>query len=349
MSLSRFFLIVIITLVCGCCILAKSEKDLKKSKLVKARYRIMFWNVENYFDTQNDSLTNDDEFTPDGIRRWNYTRYLRKVNNLYKVLVAAGDPYPPEIIGLCEVENRQVLDDLIYKSPFSRYGYKAVHRDSKDKRGIDVAVLYNPQLVKLLNIQFISPYLNGTSPAETREIIYIEAVVCLMDTIHFYFNHWPSKYGGAGYTEPLRKLTAGTLKTSVDSLQKEHINPKIIIGGDFNDSPEAVSITQVLGAGCVENIFPESRTLYNLSCGGNPGTLKYQGIWGIIDQFIVTGNMLPGNNRKDDRDVRFSIFAPEFLLVTDEHYSGLKPFRTWDGMKYIGGFSDHLPVMLTIY
>lgn len=348
MSLALTFTIFLFSFFCSCQVLSKKEKATEASN-EKPLYRIMFWNVENLFDTRDDSLTDDSEFTPEGIRRWGYTRYKQKVNNIYKVLAASGDPYPPEIIGLCEVENRSVLLDITFNSPFLRHGYKIVHRDSPDRRGIDVAVLYDPARISILNTSFISPYMTESGPAETREIVYIEALSHHKDTLHIFFNHWPSKYGGAGYTEPMRQKTATTLKNHIDSLQSVRPDANIIIGGDFNDPPDAIGLRQVLGAECASNAVPEKDKIYNISCEARPGTYKYQGIWSVLDQFMVSGNMLMPGEKKDFQPIRFEIFSPSFLLVNDETFSGVKPYRTWNGMKYSGGYSDHLPVVVSIY
>lgn len=315
----------------------------------KVSYRIMFWNVENLFDTFNDSLTNDDEFTPAGIRRWTYSRYQQKITNIFKVLSAAGDPYPPEIIALCEVENKRVLKDITFSSPFLRYGYEIIHQDSGDPRGIDVAVLYNPQEVRVLNKEFITPGPEVLGKRGTRDIVYVEALIRSKDTINLFFTHWPSKYGGAGITEPHRKQIAGLLRFSIDTLQENRADAKIIIGGDFNDPPDAESINEVLGAVCAGNGPVGSSRLYNVSCGASQGTNKYRGIWQVIDQFMVTGNILGTPVSNGFSGVVFEIFDREFLLERDEVYPGLKPNRTWEGMRYKGGFSDHLPVILHVY
>lgn len=314
------------------------------------RYRVMFWNVENLFDIYNDSLTNDDEFTPEGIRRWNYFKYKEKINNIYKVFIAAGNPYPPEIIGLCEVENRNVLKDLVIDSPFGRFDYKILHKDSDDIRGIDVAVLYNPGRIRLLHSDFIQPVFSFSSQQRTRDILYMKSVIDDIDTINLFVCHLPSKYGGAGLTEILRKSVAANLRKLVDSIQLNNFEAKIIICGDMNDSPFSESISSVLNSKCLNNSDSIiAKEIYNLSCDLFPGTYKYNGIWENIDQFIVSGVFFKNVKNKILSTVKLEIFSPDFLLENDEVYSGRKPFRTWYGMKYKGGFSDHLPLILNVY
>ena len=339
----------ILLLSYSCTIIKTPEALPDKGVSPDPLYRVMFWNVENLFDIHNDSTINDDEFTPAGIRRWSYTRYKQKINNIFKVLAATGNPYPPELIALCEVENRQVLMDLTFSSPFVRYGYKIIHRDSKDSRGIDVAVLYDTRLVKILKTDFITPVIGLSGTGKTRDIVYLEVFISGRDTVHLFFNHWPSKYGGVGYTDPLRKQVAATLRNYIDSLQDVRVNARIIIGGDFNDPPDAISLREVLGSLCADGRECEQQKLYNLSCFARPGTYKYQGIWETIDQFIVTGNMICNENEINETKAVFEIFCPDFLLEKDEAFSGVKPFRTWEGMRYKGGYSDHLPVILNVF
>ena len=336
-------------IVCSCSFLSKPELKKDQPDFSIPHSRVMFWNVENLFDIYDDSLTNDDEFTPYGIRAWSYPRYKQKINNIYKVFMAAGNPDPPEIIALCEVENYRVLYDLSVISPFGKCGYKILHQDSKDMRGIDVAVLYDPKKVRLLDKSFIPPEFRS-GERTSRDIVFMKAEIRGRDTVNLFFCHWPSKYGGAGYTEPLRRDVASHLRRLADSLLVLDNEAFIIIGGDLNDPPTAESINRVLNAKCFEfNDSIQKNELYNVSCTNRPGTYKHQGIWETIDQFIVSGNLLQSGLKEGKARVKFEIFNPEFLLVPDEKFSGTKPFRTWEGMRYTGGYSDHLPIILNFY
>jgi hypothetical protein len=340
---------IISILPCSCGLLPESGCA-RNTNPWQPLYRVMFWNVENLFDIYNDSLINDDEFTPYGIRAWNYTKYKQKINNIYKVFLAAGNPDPPDIIALSEVENHRVLYDLTVTSPFGKFGYKIIHKDSEDRRGIDVAVIYNPRKIRLLQKEFFRPVFRVSAELTTRDIVFLKAEVNEKDTVYFFFCHWPSKYGGAGLTDPLRQDVASCLRSLIDSVRQENNNALIIAGGDFNDPPSSESVRNVLDTHCYsknDTIYHDR--LYNLSCYARPGTHKHQGIWETIDQFIVSGNLVkPSGNEKIVR-TEFEIFAPGFLLETDEKFSGTKPFRTWEGMRYKGGFSDHLPVILNVY
>lgn len=310
-------------------------------------YRVLFYNTENLFDPFDDTLTADEDFTPSGRMHWTYKRYETKLNNTYKVLVAAGAWQPPDIIGLCEVENRRTLEDLINHTPFSKYAYRIVHENSADRRGIDVALLYNPQTVYLISSNIYRIKKRGLL---TRDILYCK-VRLGGDTCHVLVNHWPSRSEGQLETEPDRLAAAGLLKHVTDSLFNRAARARIIIMGDFNDDPSDESLAGTLKATReVKNTLPAG--LYNLtnapSSGPVRGTLKYQGEWNIFDQIIVSGSLLTrGKGLKVSED-GYRIFNATFLLTPDRKYEGFKPFRTYSGYIYQGGFSDHLPVYIDL-
>ena len=312
-------------------------------------YRIIFWNTENLFDYLDDSAKDDNEFLPGSMRNWTKERYRKKLMNVYKVIVAAGIHNPPEIIGLCEIENRKVILDLLKETPLKFYQYRFVHHESPDKRGIDVALIYNSQFIEIVEEYAIGVNLQPAG-GETRDILYVRIAFKSADTISFFINHWPSKYGGSGFTEDSRRMVAEKLRDYTSSVLRKFPSEKIIIMGDFNDPPESNSIS---GLVCDEknDKYINGDFLYNLSNIGKAriyGTNKYQGIWEIIDQFIVSGNCIKDTIGLYTGAEFFSIFSPDFLLEDDKVYGGKKPFRTWNGMKYQGGFSDHLPVILDL-
>lgn len=313
----------------------------------EGRYRIMFYNVENLFDVYDDSLTTDEEFTPSGSRHWTLKRYNTKLSNIYKVVIAAGGWRPPDIIGLCEVENRKVLQDLVGNTPFSKYDYRIVHENSSDRRGIDVAFIYNNRTVKYLDAGCFSI---DKQDFQTRDIVYFK-VLLGKDTCHLFANHWPSRSNGQLETEPDRFAAAHVLKRLTDSLFRINIAAKILIMGDFNDEPADKSMVYHLGA------HTDTKTqvpglLYNMTkaptSGNIKGTLKYQGNWNIFDQMIVSGSFLLENTGLSVGAEGFKILDTPFLLTVDERYNGFKPFRTYNGYRYHGGFSDHLPVYIDL-
>ncbi len=308
-------------------------------------FTIMFWNVENLFDPFDDSLTLDEEFTPGGAKHWTWTKFRHKLNNIYKVIAMAGGWNPPDIIGLCEVENRWVLKQLVRNTPLSKYEYRIIHYDSHDPRGIDVCMLYLPGSFRLL---YSAPVrVTGLKPGDepARDILYVKGLIRGPDTLHLFINHWPSRYQGVMVSAHKRLRAAEILKQNTDSLFALDPGNRIIIFGDFKAEPADQSFSGILKA---ENKSGgiEATTLYNLAIqtiSSFPGTQKYQGKWYMFDQFIISGNLF---NEQDACHMKVPDF--DFLLEKDENYVGLKPFRTYNGYHYKGGFSDHLPVMLKI-
>ncbi|HLO61241.1 MAG TPA: endonuclease/exonuclease/phosphatase family protein [Bacteroidales bacterium] len=305
--------------------------------------KIVFYNTENLFDPSDDPKANDNDFTPAGAMHWTYKRFTAKENNLGKVLIAIGEWNPPDIIGLCEIENDYVLDHLVAKTSLSKFGYSWLHRDSPDKRGIDVALLYNPSTVKVLECRY---FRIDTNIVVSREILY----ACLLaqsDTFHVFVNHWPSRSAGQLETDKSRFAAASLLRQKADSLFNHDTASNIVIMGDFNDEPTDESLVRVLNAGTPEH--PVTKGLYNLSRipekGPVKGTLKFQGTWNIFDQIMVSGNLLLSGRITSNS---YHIFDGSFLLEPDETYTGMKPYRTYSGFRYHGGFSDHLPVYVVI-
>ncbi len=299
----------------------------------------MFYNAENYFDTKDDPVTADEEYTPEGIKAWSYSRYKRKCDHLARVITALGGYELPAVVGLCEVENKAVLYDLLHHRLMSRKEFRVIHRDSPDRRGIDVAVIYDPGQFLLLYRDWIKVHMPSDPDFRTREILYVKGVLNDQDTLHLFFNHWPSRWGGVAGSKPKRICAARRLRSCVDSLFKAERDPGIIIMGDFNDNPSDSSVFQILGAR-----RPGAANLHNLAFNFR-GTLKYRAAWETFDQVIVSDAIYNG------KDPGISIqecgaFRADFLLTKDDKYLGEKLFRTYLGPQYLGGFSDHLPVFI---
>ena len=307
--------------------------------------RLMFYNVENFFDTINDPTTNDDAFTPEGSMRWTQSRYIEKRNNIYRVIAHVGEWDPPALVGLCEVENRYVLEDLIKNTPLARFPYRIIHQDSPDQRGIDVALLYRSDYLTSISQQFIRVRFPDNRRS-TRDILYAALRTNQGDTLHVFVNHWPSRLGGQRQSEPGRMLAASLVREKVDSIFSRNSMANIVITGDFNDNPTDRSLTHGLQA-LNDTAKSKPSALFNLSAykmNEPTGTIKYQGIWSVFDQIIVSGGLLRGALRTE---VDLShIFRADYLLEPDPRYQGVRPFRTYIGMRYHRGFSDHLPVYL---
>ncbi len=316
------------------------------------RFRIMFYNVENLFDTEDDPKKKDEEFLPKGNRFWTKYKYWDKEKRIYKVITAVGGWEPPDIIGVCEIENRKVITDLVNNTPLVKFNYQIVHKESPDKRGIDVGFLYRKETFTLIDKKFLPINFPFSPNSKTRDILYAKGITNSKDTLHIFINHWPSRWGGQLESEPRRVFVASVLRHSIDSLINISKKTNIIIAGDFNDEPNNNSIVKILQASSKVNNIQNDK-LYNLSGyiqeNKNAASHKYQGVWGMLDQFIVSGYLLNQTNSITTGINDVHIFKANFLMEKDEAYYGFKPKRTFVGFKYNDGFSDHLPVYLDLF
>ncbi|NLJ07249.1 MAG: endonuclease [Sphingobacteriales bacterium] len=311
---------------------------------------VMFYNVENLFDTINDPLTNDEEFLPEGANKWNSYRYYDKLQKLSKAMIAVGGWSPPELIGLEEIENQRVLEDLIRLTPLKNAGYEIIHKESPDYRGIDVALLYRKKFFKPIYYEFIQVKNVSDTSFRTREILFAKGIVNKKDTLHIFVNHWPSRRGGQTESEGNRQLAAKKLKEKVDSVFEKTPEAYIIIGGDFNDEPSNISISQTLGARLDSNDIKASG-LYNLfgySEAKGKGSYKFRLEWDQIDQIIVSSAFFNDKGNLFISKSGGKIFSEDWLMEEDTKYQGKKPWRTYNDTHYNGGYSDHLPVFTEI-
>ncbi len=340
--------ITICLLIISASLSAQYTSDLPSKK----RYmRIMFYNVENLFDTEDDSLTTDEEFLPEGGRFWTKHKYYDKLNKIAAVIAAIGAWQPPEIIGLCEVENRKVLNDLCKNTGLKNLNYKIIHKESPDKRGIDVALLYNLKAFKPLKYKAIKVIIESDTSKKTRDILYVKGKTKNNDSLHIFINHWSSRWGGQMASEHKRIDAAKTLRKAVDSIFTTDKFAKIIIMGDLNDYPDNKSVAQFLNAKKEFNNIQNDQ-LYNLSAfieqTKHIGSHKHKEKWGILDQIIVSGALLSAKNGVKTSKENAYIFNADFLQIEDKAFTGKKTFRTYLGYKYQGGYSDHLPVFLDL-
>jgi predicted extracellular nuclease len=311
----------------------------------KNHVRFMFYNVENLFDIYDDTLKDDNEFLPGGLMRWNSSRYEKKINSIYKTIIAAGEWSPPEVVAMCEIENRNTLADLIYNSYLSKYNYRIIHEESADVRGIDVCLIYRPDNVSIIEYRYWKPNDINIVDYRTRSVLYTKLVV-KSDTIHLFVNHWPSRRGGVLAGEDLRIKIAYMVRNKVDSIN--HITggkAKVIIMGDYNSSPDDIEVRSL-----TERRGGES-FLKNLSenLDKSTGTYRYRGAWEMIDQVIVSENLLSVSIGAYTTRNGLHVFTPDFLIEKDPTYPGFMPSPAYRGYRYNGGTSDHLPVILNIY
>lgn len=315
----------------------------------QGNFKVLFYNVENLFDTEDDPKTTDEEFLPNGERHWNNKKLKSKLNKVSQVIIASGEGNLPAVIGLCEVENQQVLDLLLSETSLGKLGYKYIHKESPDERGIDVALLYHSDTFKPISYSTFPVTDDKDSSFKTRDILQVCGQIG-GDTLQLFVNHWPSKYGGIVATKRHRNLAATTLRNAVDSVLASNNKVKLIVMGDFNDSPIDESITHFLKAQPPTNII-DNAELYNLAYSKSIeglGSNKYQGKWELIDQIMVSGALLNASHGLRTSLNHFNIIDLPFLLEDDKTYLGKKPYRTYVGFKYHNGFSDHLPVVLKL-
>lgn len=287
---------------------------------------VLFWNLENFFDwTDGGNGDSDTEFTPGGKRHWTARKFYSKCNAVAKSVLWISDEYGklPDVIGLAEIENRGVLSKLINSTSLRKTGYKIVHYDSPDHRGIDVALLWNTGTMDLISSK--PCHIDGL---ETRDILLVNLFDCRAQKERaFIVVHLPSKFGG-GKTAWKREKTAARLKAVADSVNAAGCSD-ITVMGDFNDTPDAEAFTQL------------KEVLVNVSeplSAQGLGTIRFEGKWDLIDMFWVVPEMA--------RNVSMEIVRIPFLTVWDNVHSGIKPLRTYSGPRYLGGVSDHCPILL---
>ena len=323
----------------------------------QAPFRVMHYNVENLFDCRDDSLKQDEEFLPRAVRAWTWKKYHEKVTKIAKVILAASGEQVPDLVGLCEVENAYCLDGLTKYSPLRDAAYRYVMTDSPDERGIDVALLYQPATFRLIGTECIRVPSGQIGRKPTRDILHVSGRVVSGDTLDVFVCHFPSRSGRARQSAPHRLLAASVLRQAADSVSAVRRNPYLIIMGDFNDTPQDRGPAEILQAhpftSHTQSPATQEPAYYNLFAhprkGQPQGSHKYQGAWSQLDQIIVSQTFLvPGATlRIVPESIR--IFAPDFLLTNDKTWRGLRPFRTYYGFKYEGGFSDHLPLIVDFY
>jgi predicted extracellular nuclease len=317
----------------------------------KKSFTVVFYNVENLFDTINDPLTQDDEFTPDSEKNWNTERYRKKLEDISKVLSSINNKELPEIIGLCEIENRKVLQDLIKTGKLKKEEYGIVHEESPDIRGIDVALLYRKDEFDYISHKRIPVIFRFDSTLKTRDILYVKGKTTGSDIFHIFVNHWSSRTESQQQTERKRIFSAVTLRKSVDSIFNFEPEAKIIIIGDFNDEPTNMSLFSILNAtNKQKNAGP--RDLYNLMYDKhnfeNSGTYSYKGNWNMLDNLIVSKSLITDKKNYHIDYNGGKIYRESWIMYDNPKIGELTPNKTYAGNIYFGGVSDHLPVYMVL-
>jgi predicted extracellular nuclease len=310
---------------------------------------LAFWNTENLFDTIDDPEINDEEFLPNGEMEWTEDRLDKKMYNLSRIIRIMNDGRGPDLLGVCEVENQAVLEKMV-NTYLSDLNYKIAYIESPDNRGIDNGLIFKSDKFTLLSLQADTVHLSDGWP--TRLIFGVNLLTNDDEQISVFVNHWPSRSGGQVESEPKRIAAAQTLRNSVDRIFQADSNANIFIIGDFNDDPVNVSVLETLHAYPIKcdslstDFEMNSKgELFNLSYqsfeqGG--GSFKYKDEWNMLDQIIVSGSLIIGN------DINYicnslEVFKPDFIVTHSGQYEGT-PFPTYGGKRYLGGYSDHFPV-----
>lgn len=313
----------------------------------------MFYNLENFFDTIDDPLTNDEEYLPNADKRWNTDKYNRKTKNICEVITKINDGKLPNLLGVCEIEHKSILTDISNNLTNSNYGIS--HFESPDKRGIDVGLLYDNNIFKLISEKAINVELQVsrhsqelgnsskskevTHTVKTRDILQTK-LSYLTDTLCVFVCHFPSRRGGKEASDYKRSQVAQTLRTAIDFEQAKNPRLKFIIMGDFNDEPLDHAIKSVLKADKASTTNTGLINLFYDLDVNKEGSYKYHNEMNMLDQIIISSNLW-------NPSVTSNIYNPSWLIQTGK-YAGF-PLRTFGGKNYLGGYSDHFPVFATLY
>lgn len=295
---------------------------------------VVFWNLENFFDyVDGGEGESDREWSSTGSRRWTKTRFYTKCDAIAKTMFWIGEKYGrmPDVIGVAEVENSGVLYKLLSSSLLRKYDYKVVHYDSHDRRGIDVALLYRSSLYRKVSSSVTVPEYDAQK-LSTRDILQVCLESVDGERINVLVNHHPSKYGGSQASESRRDAAMTAMRNLCDSLAVADSGIPVIAMGDFNDTPDGEQFRMLDGV-----LVNKADSLFR----AGQGTIRFEGKWDLIDMFMVSGSI--------SEKSAMEILQVPFLMTYEKKYPGLKPLRTYSGPRYIGGVSDHCPIILTVY
>lgn len=323
-------------------------------------FTVAFYNVENLFDTVHELNKVDEEFTPNSPKKWNTEKYNQKLQNIASVIDSIGGKTYPDIVGLIEVENRAVLEDLVAQPSIKDANYQIIHYESPDFRGIDNALLYNPESFEVLFQKAIPVNMPDTIKnitgvdITTRDILYVKGLVHKRDTLHLFVNHWTSMYYGEEETVPHRKYCAIVLKHEIDSIMAMNPNAQIVAGGDLNEDVFGPAVNGILNPDTLYDQSSSNR-LYDLSyylfTQKRKGTYNYRGVWGTLDHMIISGQLLNVNNSiYTTKDMAYTFDSPMVMNeYNNKNGKGIRPNRSYGGDNYYGGYSDHLAVYLQFH
>lgn len=311
---------------------------------------IGFYNQENLFDTINDPKINDEEFLPNGKNHWNTAKYEHKLKHMSEAISKVGLSFNPDglaVLGVSEVENQKVIDDLISQPALKDRHYQIVHYNSPDRRGIDVALIYNPKYLRVLASKSVPLHVKGKPYFRTRNQLVVEGSL-LGEKIYFIVNHWPSRYGGEKRSRPLRNAAAALTRHLADSLMAINPKAKIIAMGDLNDNPTNESVLKIMKAEGNKRVMRGNdfyNPMYKLYKNGI-GTTAWRDTWSLFDQMMLSPGLL-GKNYSSWEFYKAEVFNKPFLIQKDGKYKGY-PYRSFAGGSWQGGYSDHFPVFVVL-
>lgn len=339
---------LLLSLACLCGLLCTAHLSAQRAYKVS----VAFYNLENLFDTE-DNENNDEDFLPGGANAWTEERYMQKLSNMATVISQLAGGKAPDVLGLCELENRRVLEDLTAHPAIANLGYRIVHFDSPDRRGIDVALLYRPGVFNLVDANTHTVKIPGEPHIKTRDVLEVNGTI-LGESFHFMVAHWPSRAGGEQISLKRRMAAAEVMRRVVDSLQVADPTGKAILMGDLNDDPVSPSLTEGLRSRNSESELSGDWDLFNVMAKlhrSGYGTLAYRDVWNLFDNLIVTNNLIQENSKGlrvqlDKATGAYGrIFNAPFLTQSTGHYKGY-PLRTMSNGQFQNGYSDHYPVYL---
>ncbi|MBQ7042103.1 MAG: endonuclease/exonuclease/phosphatase family protein [Muribaculaceae bacterium] len=342
--MKRIIILSFALIILAFSVIAQNEQTKKKEILVLGA---AFYNLENLFDTINNNGKYDLEFSPNGPKKWDSKKYWSKIDNMaYAISKMASKTIPmgPAIIGVSEIENKSVLEDLVNNKHIKKWQLQIVHHDSPDRRGIDVGLLYNPLYFQVLNVTNHYLDIKENPDFRTRDQMCVTGLLA-GEKVSVIVNHWPSRSGGEKRSRSLREAAAALSKHIADSLWNDDPNQGIIIMGDLNDDPFNKSCAKVLGAKKKKKDVGE-HGFYNpfwKTLDNGIGTLAYRGVWNLFDQIIISGNFIDGKSSL--KYLKNEVLNYVFLTNENGKYKGY-PFRTFAGTKFLNGYSDHYPTLV---
>lgn len=309
-------------------------------KSLRREYTVVSYNVENLFDTVDDPKIPDEEFLPESEKKWDNERYQKKLSDLVRVISEVNPKELPEVVGLVEIENQTVLEDLINAGKLNGQGYAIIHEESPDYRGIDVALIYRKDAFAEISHETLPVVFPDDPQFKTRDILHVTGKM-RNKIVHIFVNHWPSRIGGDDKTEPKRVLAASVLKNKVDQILVVNPKARIIIMGDMNDEPANKGLHETLGAEAPGS----GAQLVNLTMPDDvagKGTYFYNGNWNMLDNLVVSETVLTGKGMQVEGEKGY-IFSNDWMVYTNKN-GEQTPNRSYVGNKYVGGVSDHFPV-----